>query len=552
VDDRSAGVRGRFDTEVESVTVPAELAATLRAAGYAVRGPAGVGAGGPVWTAVGPDGDGARAAGRVVVHPVRVPAGGAGEPVTRRLEALRALAHPHLAQVVDVLPARPLDAAPPTGAASTDVAVLVAEVPGTTLAGLLAARGPLSAGEVVALTVPLAGALETLHTAGLVHGDVSPGNIVVRPDGRPVLIDLLGAVDPGRGGPRGTPGFAAPEVTSGPARVAASRPARDRAASTGSGPARRAAGVAEGAPADVFGLATVALTALDPAEVDGPLGQELAAARAPDPVLRPTAGKLAAGCFARAAPVPIALPDAGVLARTALAELAGRHRTVSMDRRSRHRAPSRRRSAVGTALRAPALGTTLRAPALGTALRAAAVAAVVAGVLGTTVAALGPAPADQAVTPAAAPVTSDVGGSEPAVRAAPRPDPVAAAVELTHRRAQVLAGGDVAAISTVVREGSAAHDADVALLGDLGAAGVRLEGLAATEVTARAVPAADVATGPEGPADRVDVSVTSGLTAHRRVTPDGVVDVTAQPPRTVVLTLAWTAGGWRVESVRDG
>lgn len=37
---------------------------------------------------------------------------------------------------------------------------------------------------------PLVGALQAVHQLGLVHGDIKPENILVRPDGRPVLIDF--------------------------------------------------------------------------------------------------------------------------------------------------------------------------------------------------------------------------------------------------------------------------------------------------------------------------------------------------------------------------
>ncbi|GAA2722679.1 hypothetical protein [Cellulomonas aerilata] len=555
---------------METVAVPPDLAAALRAAGLGVRGPAGLGSGGPVWTAVALGADGG-AGERFVVHALAVPGGAAGEPVLHRLEALGRLDHPHLARVADVLP---------VGAAGPDartLAVLVEEVPGTTLAALLAARAALAPGEVVSLTVPLAGALDTLHAAGLVHGDVSPGNVVVRPDGHPVLIDVLGALDdrapagrPGAagwdgaagragaaGGPgaagrvRGTPGFVAPEV------VAGRRPSRPPVVG-GPGSSAAAGGrtgvhVPAGAPADVYALATVALTALDPAAVDGPLGQELAAARADDPVLRPTAGELAAGCFARAVPTPIALPDAGVLARTALAQLAGEGGTVSVDRRSRHRAdrPRRadrrhrsggaRRSASRRALGAVGLvaaAVVAGAPTVPEPWSRGIAAATPAGVAATTPAGV------VAATPAG------VAPAGPAVRAPARPDAVRAAVDLTRRRLEVLVAGDPAALSTVVVAGSSAAAADRALLADLAASGVRLEELTATDVSARVDAVRPNPAGGARP-QWADVAVTSGLSAHRRVTPDGAVDVPAQPARTVVLSLVWTAAGWRVDAVRD-
>ncbi|MFV0286594.1 MAG: protein kinase domain-containing protein [Demequina sp.] len=84
-------------------------------------------------------------------------------------------------------------------------------IDGVDLAHLAAQRGPLSAGECVWLGRRVARALAALHAAGLVHGDVSPANVVVRADGI-TLVDTLGAV---RGDERGTPGFRAPEAVAG-------------------------------------------------------------------------------------------------------------------------------------------------------------------------------------------------------------------------------------------------------------------------------------------------------------------------------------------------
>ena len=67
---------------------------------------------------------------------------------------------------------------------------------------LVRARGHLSPGEVVTVLAPVASALGRLHDLGVVHGDVSPGNVLLDLDGRPVLGDLglghvVGEVSPG-------------------------------------------------------------------------------------------------------------------------------------------------------------------------------------------------------------------------------------------------------------------------------------------------------------------------------------------------------------------
>lgn len=90
---------------------------------------------------------------------------------------------------------------------------------GGSLGDVIRARGFLSAGEVVTVLSPLATALGRLHRLGVVHGDVSPGNVLLDSTGRPVLSDLgcsrLVGLDPADRDPWGTEGFVAPEVALG-------------------------------------------------------------------------------------------------------------------------------------------------------------------------------------------------------------------------------------------------------------------------------------------------------------------------------------------------
>ena len=94
------------------------------------------------------------------------------------------------------------------------VAVVMPHLLGGALDALVRARGHLSPGEVVTVLAPVASALGRLHDLGVVHGDVSPGNVLLDLDGRPVLGDLglghvVGDVSPGVWG---TDGYVAPEV----------------------------------------------------------------------------------------------------------------------------------------------------------------------------------------------------------------------------------------------------------------------------------------------------------------------------------------------------
>lgn len=73
------------------------------------------------------------------------------------------------------------------------------------------ARWQSSAG-VMKVLAPVAHALAHLHARRLVHGDVSPGNVLVTPEGRAVLLDLGLASSRSQGlGASGTPGFISPE-----------------------------------------------------------------------------------------------------------------------------------------------------------------------------------------------------------------------------------------------------------------------------------------------------------------------------------------------------
>ena len=71
-------------------------------------------------------------------------------------------------------------------------------VRGAQLAGMVRSRGHLRPGEVVTVLTPVCEAVAHLHAAGGLHADISPANITVTPDGRPVLLDLGAARVAGR------------------------------------------------------------------------------------------------------------------------------------------------------------------------------------------------------------------------------------------------------------------------------------------------------------------------------------------------------------------
>ena len=87
------------------------------------------------------------------------------------------------------------------------------------------ARGPLPPARAAELVAQLGEAVEALHRAGLVHRDLKPHNVLVRPDGAPVLLDfglareLDGDSLTRSGELLGTPAYMAPEQVRDPRTV---------------------------------------------------------------------------------------------------------------------------------------------------------------------------------------------------------------------------------------------------------------------------------------------------------------------------------------------
>lgn len=120
-------------------------------------------------------------------------------------DALRGLSHPHLVRCYGGI-----EAELPGGVLRE--ANIFEYVPGGSALNVVRSMGPQSLGQVSAIMVPLASAVDYLHSQGVTHGDITPDNVLFAGDGSPKLID--GSIAQ-RAGARhfdaGTAGFHAPE-----------------------------------------------------------------------------------------------------------------------------------------------------------------------------------------------------------------------------------------------------------------------------------------------------------------------------------------------------
>ncbi|AUY53567.1 serine/threonine-protein kinase [Streptomyces sp. CB01881] len=156
------------------------------------------------------------------------------------------------------------------------------------------AQGPLTVPEAARIGRGVLAALRAAHAAGILHRDVKPGNVLLRPDGTPVLTDFgIAAVQDATaltatGALIGSPEYIAPERI----RGEEGNPSSDLwslgmmlyVAVEGHHPLRRGTTLAT--------LAAVLDEPLPPPTRSGPLGPVLAAVLGRDPRLRPDADQL--------------------------------------------------------------------------------------------------------------------------------------------------------------------------------------------------------------------------------------------------------------------
>ncbi len=422
-----------------------------------------------------------------------------------------------------------------TALADGRVALVMPLMRGGSLAALVRARGHLAPGEVVTVLAPLASALGRLHAAGVLHGDVSPGNVLLDLDGRPVLADLgVGRVlGEAPAAVWGTPGHVAPEVLMGAEPSAAAD-----VYALGALGWLCLAGEVPGAPGLRPDLASVCRAGAG----SEALVAAVEAAVHPRADERPGADELAWLLFGAAEPEPLHLVagDDDVSAVTYRLRAAAGRAPVAEARP----AGGRHRSARAAGRAVPPAGRVRWRAVLG-ALGAAAVLALLAGLAST---ALREGPARAAPAPSAAPgASSSPVGTAPQD---PRADPRAPA-----ERADHLLGVLADARARAYREGDPDHLAgaavpqgplwvrDRAAVQQLVGAGLRYEGL-------RYV-VADVATVQAGERAAV-LRARIGTSAYRVVGTGPAAGRPADPGAVVLVDLARTADGWRVGDIRPG
>ncbi|WP_375483551.1 protein kinase [uncultured Jatrophihabitans sp.] len=144
-----------------------------RLRGYVVEGLLGHGGAGEVWRArVAATGE------KVALKRLAVRDDAQVRRATAEAAKLTVLDHPHLVRLHALVPDR------------TDVVLVLDLAEGGSLADLLAVRGRLTPGEVITAVAPVAAALAHVHAAGVVHGDVTPANILFTAGGNALLADL--------------------------------------------------------------------------------------------------------------------------------------------------------------------------------------------------------------------------------------------------------------------------------------------------------------------------------------------------------------------------
>ena len=419
---------------------------------------------------------------------------------------------------------------------AASVALVLDQVRGGSLQGVVQARGHLSVGESVTMLAPVARALAGLHGLGVVHGDVTPANVLVERTGRPLLADLgvasLAGEVPGQ--LWGTDGFVAPEVLDRGVVTTASDVYAVGALAwwcvTGSPPApvalrRPLEELAPGLPA---AWSEITLRALQG-----------------DPAARPTAAELALAYYDSAPCEPLHLvvgTDETSLLTQRLRQ-AGATPAAARDRGPRSRDPRRALALCTLLLLAVGLGCG--------GLMASGRLATPEWVHRQRESASTPSPARDGLVPVSAasqtsaPTRPQGPSRAPqdlaAERTAPQTDPRGLMAALAVVRAEVMMSRSAGALARLDVPGSAALAQDAALLRDLDASGQSWEGVELRVTSARTI---------RHTATTAVVDAVVRTAAYRVV--DAAGRAQARPAAAgeeLRYELRWTSGRWRVDSI---
>lgn len=140
--------------------------------GYDVLHPLGAGGTGQVWAVR--DRDGVRLAAKFIDA-----IDGGNDVLRHEASLLQALRHEHVVRLHEVVPV-----------VNGGAIVVMQLAEGGSLSDALRTRDHLTTGELVTVLCPIARALHDLHSMGLVHADLSPGNIPFTQEGKPLIADL--------------------------------------------------------------------------------------------------------------------------------------------------------------------------------------------------------------------------------------------------------------------------------------------------------------------------------------------------------------------------
>ena len=514
--------------------------------GYRVSGRLGAGAAGTVWSATR-ESDGRSFALKLVPPPgVRgeapgdaVAGEGAVDQAVREAHLLAGIEHPH---VVRLHAATALD--------DGTVALVLDLVDGGSYAAVVAARGHLHPGEIVTALAPVTRAVADLHALGVVHADLSPGNILFTRQGRPMVSDLGVATLFGELPEvlHATEGFVAPEVMLGepptPASDVYSLGALAWFGLTGGAPPLPAlrpplADVVDGQPARLVQLVERCL--------------------AGDAGARPTAASVALDLFDAAPAEPVQLGDGSDPASSITHRIRASARLdpppvrVGVRDRLRRpwagrapgRVPGRANRRRGGGVGPPRTRGPLRPVATGVWLTVL-LAVVLGGGTGIWVHHAGAATprATAGSPPPRPPLTAPVPTASPAprvptaVRAELRSSPRAVLQRLADARARAYRAADVTLLDGADVAGSPSRARHEQLLRQAVAAGATYDGL---RYVVREATLSHVRGDEATLLARVDTS------AHTVVGRDGSRDdraATAGAP--VTIELRWTSAGWRI------